>query len=79
MRGKQLGTIPALFITAAPLIRIVLRYAGGYLAARGVLANEHIGYFSDPNVVSAISFGGAAICAIISEGWYWYAHRDPPC
>jgi hypothetical protein len=59
----------------APFIRIGLRYMGGYLAARGVLAQTDTGIFDDPDLVAAISYGGAALCALASEAWYWAAKR----
>jgi len=59
----------------APFIRIGLRYLGGYLVARGFLAQSDVGLFNDPDLVAAISYGGAALCALAGEGWYWAAKR----
>lgn len=59
----------------APFIRIGLRYLGGYLAARGWLAQGDSGMFDDPDLVAALSFAGAALCALAGEGWYWLARR----
>jgi hypothetical protein len=59
----------------APFIRIGLRYLGGYLAARGWLAQGDSGMFDDPELVAAISYAGAALCALAGEGWYWLAKR----
>ena len=59
----------------APFVRIGLRYLGGYLAARGFLAQTDTGIFDDPDLVAAISYGGAALCALASEVWYWAAKR----
>jgi hypothetical protein len=59
----------------APLIRICLRYLAGYLIARGWLAQDDAGLFDDPDLVTAISFGGAAVCAFASEAWYAFAKR----
>ncbi|MCO5129833.1 MAG: hypothetical protein M9932_04620 [Xanthobacteraceae bacterium] len=58
-----------------PFIRIGLRYLGGYLAARGWLAQSEAGLFDDPDLVAAVSFAGAALCALAGEGWYWLARR----
>jgi hypothetical protein len=58
-----------------PFIRIGLRYLGGYLAARGFLAQTDTGIFDDPDLVAAISYGGAALCALASEGWYALAKK----
>jgi hypothetical protein len=58
-----------------PFIRIGLRYLGGYLAARGFLAQTDTGIFDDPDLVAAISYGGAALCALASEGYYWLARK----
>lgn len=59
----------------APFIRIALRYLAGYLIARGWLAQDDTGIFDDPDLVAAISYGGAALCALAGEGWYWMARR----
>jgi len=59
----------------APFVRIFLRYLGGYLVARGFLAQGDVGLFNDPELVAAISYGGAALCALAGEGWYWAAKR----
>ncbi len=59
----------------APFIRIFLRYLGGYLVARGFLAQSDAGLFNDPELVAAISYGGAALCALASEAWYWAAKK----
>ena len=59
----------------APFIRIALRYLGGYLAARGWLAQADAGLFTDPELVAAISYGAAALCALIGEGWYYVAKK----
>lgn len=58
-----------------PFIRIGLRYIGGYLAARGYLAQTDSGLFDDPDLVAAISYGGAALCTFAGEGWYWLARK----
>ena len=58
-----------------PLIRIALRWVGGYLVARGVFAQTDSGLFSDPDLVAAINYGLAALCALLSEGWYLLAKR----
>jgi hypothetical protein len=59
----------------APFIRIGLRYLGGYLAARGFLASTDSGLFDDPDLVAALSYGGAMLCALAGEGWYWAAKK----
>lgn len=59
----------------APLIRIGLRYLAGYLIARGWLAQDDAGLFDDPDLVTAISFGGAALCALASEAWYAFSRK----
>jgi hypothetical protein len=59
----------------APFIRIGLRYLGGYLAARGFLAQTDTDLFDDPDLVAAISYGGAMLCALIGEGWYVLARK----
>ncbi len=59
----------------APFIRILLRYVGGFLAARGLLAQTDSGVFDDPELVAAVSYGLAAFCALASEGWYRLARR----
>lgn len=59
----------------APFIRIALRYLGGYLVARGFLAQSEAGLFNDPELVASLSYGGAALCALIGEGWYALAKK----
>lgn len=59
----------------APFIRIGLRYLGGYLAARGFLAQSDVGLFNDPELVAAISYGGAALCALVGESWFFLAKK----
>ncbi len=59
----------------APFIRIALRYLAGYLIARGWLAQDDTGIFDDPDLVAAISYGGAALCALASEFWYALAKK----
>lgn len=58
-----------------PFIRIGLRYLGGYLAARGYLAQTDSGIFDDPDLVAAINYGAAFLCALAGEGWYWLARK----
>lgn len=58
-----------------PFIRIGLRYLGGYLAARGFLAQTDTDLFDDPDLVAALSYGGAMLCALASEGWYVLARK----
>lgn len=58
-----------------PFIRIGLRYLGGYLAARGWLAQTDTDLFDDPDLVAALSYGGAMLCALASEGYYWMARK----
>lgn len=59
----------------APFIRIGLRYLGGCLAARGWLAQGDTGLFDDPDLVTTLSYAGAALCAVAGEGWYGLARR----
>jgi hypothetical protein len=58
-----------------PFIRIGLRYLAGYLIAGGFLAQGDTGIFDDPDLVAAISYGGAALCALASECWYALAKK----
>lgn len=58
-----------------PFVRIGLRYLGGYLAARGWLAQTDTDLFDDPDLVAALSYGGAMLCALIGEGWYALARK----
>ena len=57
----------------APIVRILLRWLGGILVARGWTADAST--FADPELVQVACYGLAAACAALSEGWYWLARR----
>lgn len=57
----------------APFIRIALRYLAGYFLARGWITDQSL--FSDPEIVSSINFGLAALFGLVSEGWWYLAHK----
>ena len=59
----------------APIVRIALRWIGGMLIARGWVAQSDAGLFADPDLVAAVSFGGAIACGLVAEGWYAAARR----
>jgi hypothetical protein len=59
----------------APFVRIALRWAAGMLVARGYMAQGDAGLLADPDLVAAVSYGLAAACGAVAEGWYWAARK----
>lgn len=59
----------------APFVRIGLRWLGGMLVAKGWLGTGDQSLFADPDMVQAACWALAALCAIVSEGWYVLARR----
>jgi hypothetical protein len=57
----------------APVARIALRYAGGVLIAKGWAHDPSA--FADPDLVQAVCYIGAGVCAVLSEGWYVLARK----
>lgn len=59
----------------APFVRIGLRWLGGMLVAKGWLGAGDQGLLADPELVSAICYGLAALCGLAAEGWYVLARK----
>jgi hypothetical protein len=57
----------------APLVRILLRWLGGFLIAKGLASSPDA--FTDPDLVTVICFAVAGICGLVSEGWWALARR----
>ena len=57
----------------APIVRILLRWLGGFLIAKGLAIDPR--EFADPDLVGAVCYAGAAICGAISEGWWLLARK----
>jgi hypothetical protein len=57
----------------APLARILLRYLGGILIAKGYAHDPAT--FADPDLVQAVCIVGAGACGVISEGWWYLARK----
>lgn len=57
----------------APIVRILLRYAGGVLIARGLAHDPAT--FADPDLIQAGCYLGAGLCVVVSEGWWWLARK----
>jgi hypothetical protein len=57
----------------SPLIRILLRYIGGALIAKGYAVNPDT--FADPDLVQVICYVGGGLCAAVSEGWWTLARK----
>lgn len=57
----------------APLVRILLRWLGGFLIAKGIASSPDA--FTDPDLVSVACYALAAVCGLVSEGWYALARR----
>ena len=57
----------------APLVRILLRWLGGMLVANGYLTDQ--GILADPELERTICFGLAALCGVVSEGWFYLARK----
>lgn len=58
------------------IIRILLRYGAGFLAAKGVLsAEDGAGFAADPDLQMLLETGAALAIGSAVEGWYWLAHK----
>lgn len=57
----------------APLVRILLRWLGGFLIAKGIASSADA--FTDPDLVTVVCYALAAVCGMISEVWWWLARR----
>jgi len=57
----------------APLVRILLRWIGGIALARGWMSDASV--FQDPDVVTIGCYVLAAVCGVVSEGWYFVARK----
>lgn len=57
----------------APLVRIPLRWLGGFLIAKGIASSPDA--FTDPDPVTVICYVLTAVCGLISEGWWALARR----
>ena len=58
------------------IVRIVLRYAAGFLVARGLLGESDGNMLAaDPEVAALIETGVGLAIGAVSEGWYWLAKR----
>lgn len=63
-------------VFSAPTARIVLRYAAGFLVAKGVLSSEMGGAFSvDPDVLSLVETGVGLLITVGTELWYKVAKK----
>jgi len=60
-------------LLAAPLARILLRYAGGALVAKGVLVDS--ASLADPDTVQVVTLLLGVALSAISESWYALAHK----
>ena len=61
----------------APLIRIALRYAAGFLIAKGWLdATTADALASDPEIIAAVQAGLGLVVAAVSEWWYLSAKSN---
>ncbi len=56
-----------------PVVRIGLRYLGGFLVAKGFHVNPES--FTDPDLVQIVCFASGGMCAVASEGWWALARR----
>ena len=57
----------------SPVIRIILRYLGGFLIHAGFASDPST--FADPDLIQAICYIAAGGCFFISEGWYFLARK----
>ena len=57
----------------APLVRIFLRWAGGYLIAKGFTNDPNA--LGDPELIRTLCFLAAGVCGLVSEGWYVLARK----
>ncbi len=57
----------------APVVRISLRWLGGFLIAKGLAHDANA--FTDPELVTVVCYASAAMCGVISEGWYYAARK----
>lgn len=57
----------------APLVRILLRWLGGFLIAKGLASSADA--FTDPDLVTVVCYVLAGVCGLISEGWWALARR----
>jgi len=60
----------------SPYIRILLRYAVGFLVAKGILGTD-LGDLiqGDPNVIALFEIAGGAIVAAVVERYYALAKK----
>lgn len=59
-----------------PYLRILLRYAAGFLVARGILGQDMADLVAgDPEIIAMLEIGAGIAIAAIVEGWYRLAKR----
>ena len=56
-----------------PATRVILRYLSGIFLAHGMAS--HAGLLADPDFQTVASYGIAAVCSGVSEGWWYLAHK----
>lgn len=56
----------------SPLARILLRYIGGALLAKGVIHGDLL----DPDIVQVLTVLLGLACSALSEGWYYIAKKN---
>lgn len=58
------------------IVRILLRYAAGFLVARGLLGESDGNMLaSDPELAALIETGIGLGLGVLSEFWYWLAKQ----
>jgi hypothetical protein len=58
------------------IVRILLRYVAAALVAHGLLSPDLGGFIShDPDIETAVNVFAGAFLGVLSEGWYFLAHR----
>jgi len=55
------------------MVRISLRWLGGFLIAKGYAHDNSI--FTDPDLVQALCHATAGVCGLISEGWFYIERK----
>lgn len=57
----------------SPAVRIGLRYFAGILMGAGYI--KSVEPFTDPDLVTVVCYSLAGACTVLSESWYWAAHK----
>lgn len=61
---------------SAVVIRILLRYAAGFLVAKGLVSTDMgADLASDPDVMALIEMGVGAVIVAGTEAWYYFARK----